>query len=98
MRFGRRAASDELMIRYKEADTQPKFAIVVSSKIGKRATQRNRMRRVLSESIRHNLDRIRGLTAVFVVRQNIATRPPGDIEQMVTGLLRRTGFYEESRP
>jgi len=53
-------------------DNEKKFLFVVSKKISKKAVERNRVRRVLSEVIRLNLGRIRpGVRLSFLVRKVI---------------------------
>ena len=59
-----------LMVNKK--DEEKKFLSVVSKKISKKAVERNRIRRVLSEIIRLNLDKIRsGVRLGFLVKKVI---------------------------
>lgn len=87
MRYGARATCDELTLYYKNNSTAPRFAFVVSTKIDKRATSRNRIRRILSESVRHMLTRIAPIDGLITVRKNIATLSQTGAEAMVTSLL-----------
>lgn len=92
MRYGVRVMGDGLVLRYKKTTGLPRFAFVVSVKIDKRATQRNRMRRILSESVRHLLPRLAGGDGIFVVRKNIAKLSQREAEAMVTGILTHANF------
>jgi len=57
---------------YKENDDLKKFGFVVSKKISKKAVDRNRIRRVLSEIIRKNLDKFEnGFRGIFLIKKNI---------------------------
>lgn len=50
----------------------PRFAIIVSSKVDKRATKRNRMKRLVREAVRKLLPSIREeIGGVFVVRRRL---------------------------
>ena len=89
MRSGMRVTTDELLLRYKKTSTGLRFAFVVSTKIDKRATRRNRMRRTLSESIRLLMPRILTFDGVIVVRKNIAELSQKDVEVLIEKLLLR---------
>ncbi len=67
---------------------KPRFAFIVSTKIDKRATVRNRMRRVLSESVRHLLPTIAPIDGIFIAKKNFADLPQTDVEKIVSALLR----------
>lgn len=63
-----------LKIIKQEARTEPRFAIIVSSKIAKKATQRNRIKRLLREAIRSILKDIKkGHNAVILTKKQAAT-------------------------
>lgn len=87
VRFGGRASAQGLLLRYKKSPDTVRFAFVVSTKIDKRATQRNRMRRILSESVRHLLPRIVPMNGVIMVHKNIAGMSQKDAEDLVKRLL-----------
>jgi ribonuclease P protein component len=84
---GARVVIDELTLRYKKTNGQPRFVFVVSTKIDKRATKRNRIRRILSESVRSLLPRIVSIDGVFIVRENIAARSQKDAEELLIKIL-----------
>lgn len=50
----------------------PRFAIIVSAKVDKRATRRNRMKRLVREALQNLLPvMVEGFCAVFVVRSRL---------------------------
>ncbi len=68
-RYGFRIVGKDMAFLYKKTTMRPRFAFVVSTKVDKRASARNRMRRVLSESIRLELNRIAPCDGVFVIKK-----------------------------
>jgi len=63
-----------LLIRFlkKENEEEPKFAFPVSLKISKKAAERNKIRRILSETARLNLSKIsKGFESVIISKPNI---------------------------
>ena len=80
---------EELTLRYKKTNEQPRFAFIVSVSIDKRATQRNRMRRLLSESVRHLRPRIAQIDATLVARRTIGKVLQTEVEIMVIDLLHK---------
>lgn len=74
---------------YKENDDLKKFGFIVSKKISKKAVDRNRIRRVLSEIIRKNLDRFEnGTRLVFLTKQEILGKKMVEIEKEVEKFLK----------
>ncbi|KKW10896.1 MAG: Ribonuclease P protein component [Candidatus Gottesmanbacteria bacterium GW2011_GWB1_49_7] len=69
LRYGARVTDENIVLRYKKTKQTPRFAFVVSTKVDKRATARNRMRRVLSESVRLVIDGIAPCDGVFTVKK-----------------------------
>ncbi len=68
-----------------------KFGIVVSTKISKKATVRNRVRRQISEVIRTNLDRIiNDVNVVIVTNSKIVDKEFTEIEKVVVKLLKKS--------
>lgn len=71
-----------------------RFGLVVSTKAAKKAVDRNRLRRQLSEIIRLNLDKIRpGRDMVFVVKAKMAGAPYEQISDSLLGLLKKKNLY-----
>lgn len=89
VRLGTPVVGEGVVLRYKKTSNPPRFAVVISTKIDKRATQRNRMRRIVSESVRHVLPRITGADGVFMVRKNIAALSQKEAEKLVVEALNK---------
>ena len=67
-----------------------KTAIVVSKKTAKKAVERNRIKRLISERIRKNLDNIKfeGKLAI-IVKENIASLKQAQIEEKIVKLINK---------
>ncbi|MBU1164592.1 ribonuclease P protein component [Patescibacteria group bacterium] len=83
---GKSVFSANLKLRFVRNELKnSRFAFVVSNKISKKATVRNRIRRQLSEIVRTNLTTIKkGNDVVVVVKQTILKK---DFEQITNELL-----------
>ena len=76
-------------LTYKENDDLKKFGFIVSKKISKKAVDRNRIRRILSEIIRKNLDKFEnGTRVVFLVKKEILNKKMIDIEKEIFKFLK----------
>lgn len=68
----------------KENDDSKKFGFIVSKKISKKAVDRNKIRRVLSEIVRKNLDKFeKGTRLVFLTKQEILGKKMEEVEKEV---------------
>ena len=73
---------------YKENDDLKKFGFVVSKKISKKAVDRNRIRRILSEVVRKNLEKFEnGTRIVFLTKQEILGKKMEEIETEINKFL-----------
>jgi ribonuclease P protein component len=95
LRRGTHVQNDYIELVYKKRNAVPpkagdnsRFAFIVSTKIDKRATARNRMRRVLSESIRHLLSTTPPIDGIFIAKKNFAELAQAEVEQIVISFLR----------
>lgn len=88
---GRTLNSEFFRIKYLFDDGgSKKFGVSVSSKVFKRAVERNLVRRRLSETIRKNLSRIKpGLKAVIAVKKDILTQDKRRVEEALLEELAR---------
>lgn len=87
MRTGSRAVTDNLLFFFRKTNGHPRFAVVVSTKVDKRAVVRNRIRRIVSESARHLLAHVSSVDGIFVARKNIAEFSQENVEKIVKDLL-----------
>lgn len=87
-RFGRRLTSPHLALMYRNNTVGiPRFAFIVSKKIDKRATERNRIRRLLRESVQQILPQMAACDGVLVARKNIAALVQTEVNPLVLDLL-----------
>lgn len=72
---------------------QPRFGFVISTKIDKRATVRNRIKRLLREAVRASLSKIpNGFDLVFVVRPQVVGKSYEEISATVDQVLSKVSF------
>ena len=88
LRSGLRTRSDIIELIYRKTTGVPRFAFIVSTKIDKRATARNRMRRTMSESVRHVLNTTNPIDGIFIAKKNFADLPQKEVEKIIIALLR----------
>lgn len=89
MHSGKRVSTPQLQLVAKKTNLPTsRFAFVVSTKIDKRATARNRMKRLLREAIYHRLEKIpSGWDMAIFVRKNMSTLSQTEVESAVVTLL-----------
>jgi len=89
MRRGKRIVGDalQIVVQKSEADVS-RFACIISTKIDKRATRRNRMKRLVSESITHLLPRLHNpVDCIVIARKDFSGMRQTEAEAMVADLL-----------
>lgn len=98
MRSGIRIQNDQVQFIYlpgtpiKSGQANSRFAFIVSTKIDKRATRRNRMRRLLSESVRLLLPALRRpVDGVFIVKKPLSDTQK-EVSTLVSQLFLRAGI------
>lgn len=90
LRYGKRVGNQLFQLSTEKGETVSRFSFIVSTKIDKRATRRNRIRRLLSESVHHQLQHIApGCDYVFVVRKNFSDAKQVEMEKMVMELFQK---------
>jgi ribonuclease P protein component len=82
-----------MCILQKTTNDVSRFAFVVSTKVAKHAVDRNRMKRVLRESVHHLLPTIKpGYDVVFVAKKNFAEKTEievkNEMQEIFSGKLR----------
>ena len=69
-------------LNYKKDDDLKKFGFIVSKKISKRAVDRNKIRRILSEIVRKNLNRFEnGTRIIFLTKKEILNKKTKEVEK-----------------
>lgn len=70
-----------------------RFAFIVSNKISRKAHERNRIKRLLRESVRMSLSNIKqGFDIVFIVKANVSEKTMDEAKVAVDRLLKRSGL------
>ena len=77
------------LVFLKKDDDLKKVGFIVSKKISKRAVDRNKIRRILSEIMRKNLDKLEaGSRIVFLAKKEILGKKMVEIKEEVEKLLK----------
>jgi ribonuclease P protein component len=86
LRHGKRIRENFFDIVYSTRETGARFGFVVSMKVDKRATGRNRIKRLLREAVQHLLpDFSRGIDCVIVARGKV-----GNSRETTESMLRNS--------
>lgn len=97
MRRGKRYSSGPLqLVASPGTSAAPRFAFVVSTSVDKRATKRNRMKRLLRESVQKKLEEVGPIDGVFVVRQKFPDTQQ-EVDTLVAELLASQGLTLRGR-
>ncbi|OGM10852.1 ribonuclease P protein component [Candidatus Woesebacteria bacterium RBG_16_34_12] len=74
----------------KRGDEKPtRFAFVISKKVNKNASQRNRIKRAMRESVRQSLTHtVKGYDLVFLAKKNIIKKLTEEIMRELNTFLR----------
>ena len=73
-----------------------RFGFVVSKKISKKAVERNRVKRLMSESIRLSQEKIKpGFDVVFVSKAGIVGKSFEEVKELMEKLLKKLGLLEK---
>ena len=76
------------------ADSPPRFGMIVSTKISKKAVVRNKIRRFLKRSIVTSLDRIaKGTDILILVRPGVLGLNYSDVELELQTVLSKSGLF-----
>lgn len=87
-----RRCSDPLMsLHWRSGDTPPRLGMAVSRKVDLRAVGRNRIKRVLRDTVRHILPALAGGDYVVVARQGAKQASNEQIREALLRVLRRAG-------
>ena len=83
---GRSFFSPYFVVKYIAAPS-PRFTVIVSTKVSKRAVERNRIKRIVREAIRHSLPAYKPGDYVVIVKVRAAGKTAADIKQQLDQLL-----------
>lgn len=78
-----------LAVLKREESNPPRFAFVISTKISKKAVERNRAKRRLGEAVRKNLDKTKnGFDVLFLAKKEILKSSTKEIADEITRLFK----------
>ena len=87
-----------VLVRKRENLGNPRFGVVISNKISKLATHRNRIRRSFRDALRRNWKKVEdGQDIVFLVKPGIERLPVSDIMKEIEVFIDNKG-YERKTP
>ena len=91
------ASSNCLILKSLNNDLKiSRFAFVISTKIDKRATKRNLVKRRLREIIRLNLKNMKsGYDILIIAKKGIVEKSYQELEKELSYLLKRIKFFEK---
>lgn len=95
---GKKVSCPILTLLYLKAenDQYPRFGIIVSTKISKHASARNRISRVISEGIRQNIYSInKDYDCVVIARVESCTKSSSEIMRAIVGLIEKAGILKK---
>jgi ribonuclease P protein component len=72
----------------------PRFAFIVSTRVSKLAVRRNRIRRLLSESVWQMIDEIKPADIVMTVRKDFSQHSQPEIKLLVKSVLQNLGILK----
>jgi len=80
------------------SEGESRFGFVISKKISKKAVVRNKIRRLLAESVRVNLKNIKkGYLVLFLVKKEIIGMKFGEVETEVKRMFERVGIKKQEK-
>jgi ribonuclease P protein component len=88
MKRGTRFVGNGLTFVYRKRVGESRFAFIVSTKVDKKAVVRNRMRRVLSESVGHLMDSLPApLDGIFIGSKEMIGLTQKEVEVRVASIF-----------
>ena len=84
----KRLESGEFEVFFKKDGPLAKVGIVVSKKIAKKAVLRNRMKRVISEAIRGELDQLDG-QILIIVKSDVSGLKAAQVKEKILAIFQK---------
>jgi len=84
-------------LHFKSGQLLPRFTFIVSTKVSKKAVQRNYLRRVYSEAVKFLLPKVKAGDYLFLIKKNSLGRKMPEIkEQLIVAFSQRNLLKSES--
>jgi ribonuclease P protein component len=95
---GRSAYSGILGLKYLDNELKDsRFGIIISNRVSKKATERNKLKRQIREIIRSQINKIKpGKDCIFIVLSPILGKSHEEIEESIEKLLQRLRLYKNT--
>ena len=93
---GRSFFNPNLVLKYHRNTADPKglrFTVTVTTRVSKNAVARNRIKRVIRETLRTNIEHFRPGDYVVVVRAAMVSMAAKDIPGLVLSVMTKSGLY-----
>lgn len=78
----------EFGIFFEKGDSPLKVGIAVSKRIAKKAVSRNRIKRIVAESLKGEIDKIGG-ELLIIVKKDISCLKTGQVKEKLLGMLQK---------
>lgn len=91
---GHKVRDRDFLLVYKEnGENKTRIGLVISSKVSKKATLRNQLRRKITESLRGRINDIKtGLDIIIVLQEGVVRKKHEDINKNLTEFLKKEGL------
>lgn len=87
-----------VLLKVRESGENPRFAVVISNKVSKLSTHRNRIRRAVRDALRRNWKKVNArLDMVFLVKPGVEKKPVTDIMKEIEVLLDRKEYEAKTK-
>lgn len=97
VRGGKSVGANGLVLRVGKLEgISPRLGIVVSKKVSKQAVQRNRIRRILREAARKEMQQMKGgMDLVLIVRPGIAIEGAREAQEILHKLFQKASLLKQ---
>lgn len=88
-----------LIVRNTQANNPPRVAFIVSARVAKQATARNRIKRRLREAVKPVLPRLKeGYEGLILAKKDAITAETGALREDLSLLMRQAGMMSIKQP
>lgn len=93
---GRFINSDLISVRFLANGTDDtRVGFIVSKKVSKKAVLRNKVKRMLRETMRENMERMKGgFDMIITAKSKMSKTQPEEVDETLKGLLKRSNLIK----